>query len=40
MRAFLLSKENAQWPSPKIDDFEIPVVNEYKFLGIIFDEKL
>ena len=27
-------------PLLKIDDSEIPVVNEYKFLGIIFDEKL
>ena len=26
-------------PVLKIDDFEIPVVNEYKFLGIIFDKK-
>ena len=27
-------------PLLKIDDSEIPVVNEYKFLGIIFDKKL
>ena len=27
-------------PVLKIDDSEIPVVNEYKFLGIIFDKKL
>ena len=27
-------------PLVKIDDSEIPVVNEYKFLGIIFDKKL
>ena len=27
-------------PVLKIDDSEIPVVNEYKLLGIIFDKKL
>ena len=27
-------------PLLKIDDSKIPVVNEYKFLGIIFDKKL
>ena len=27
-------------PVLKIDDSEIPVVNEYKFLGVIFDKKL
>ena len=27
-------------PLLKIDDSEIPVVNEYKFLGIIFDKKI
>ena len=27
-------------PVIKIDDSEIPVVNEYKFLGVIFDKKL
>ena len=26
-------------PVLKIDDSEIPVVNEYKFLGVIFDKK-
>ena len=26
-------------PVLKIDESEIPVVNEYKFLGIIFDKK-
>ena len=27
-------------PVLKIDDSEIPVVNEYKFIGVIFDKKL
>ena len=27
-------------PKLKLDDSEIPVVNQYKFLGIIFDQKL
>ena len=27
-------------PVLKIDDAEIPVVNEYRFLGVIFDKKL
>ena len=27
-------------PSLKLDGSEIPVVDEYKFLGIIFDKKL
>ena len=27
-------------PVLKIDESEIPVINEYKFLGIIFDKKL
>ena len=27
-------------PVLKIDDSEIPVVNEYKFLGVIFDKRL
>ena len=27
-------------PVLKIDDSEIPVVNKYKFLGVIFDKKL
>ena len=26
-------------PVLKIDDSKIPVVNEYKFLGVIFDKK-
>ena len=40
MYAFLLSRENAQGPVLKIDDSEIPVINQYKFLDIIFDKKL
>ena len=27
-------------PTLKLDDSEIPVVSQYKFLGIIFDQKL
>ena len=27
-------------PLIKLDDTEIPVVNEYKFLGVVFDRKL
>ena len=27
-------------PTLKLDDSEIPVVSQYKFLGIIFDRKL
>ena len=27
-------------PNLKLDGSEIPVVNQYKFLGIIFDKKL
>ena len=27
-------------PLIKLEDIEIPVVNEYKFLGVIFDRKL
>ena len=39
MHAFLLRKMHND-PVLKNDDSEIPVVNEYKFLGIIFDKKL
>ena len=27
-------------PLTKLEDTKIPVVNEYKFLGVIFDRKL
>ena len=36
--AFLPTKKKAQ--KPKLDGSEIPVVNQYKFIGVIFYKKL
>ena len=38
--AFLPTKKNAQQPTLNLDGSEIPVVDQYKFLSIIFDKKL
>ena len=40
MYPFLSKKERCNEPSLKLDHSEILVVDEYKFLGIIFDQKL
>ena len=41
MHAFLSIEKNAQCePLIKLEDTEIPIINKYKFLGVIFDRKL